>query len=316
MKKTIILFLTILLSFVMIACNNNEVKKETGKGPITVATMIDTEGPIIGKMIISLLQQDGFEIIDKTEFGTPDILRKALEAGEVDLVLDYTGSGQYYHNVDDIDTDIWSDGEQGYLLTRKLDKEANNIIWLEPANVNNTEALAVKREFSEENNIKDMEDFARYVNEGGRVKLITSSSFSENIKGLRGFEEAYGFHLTNDQLIILASGNTSEMLRALVEGINDVNVSLVYGTDGALDKMDLVVLDDPKSIPPVYLPAPVLKGVVYEKYPEIEHDLRDLFKGLTADELREMNAKVAFDGMDSTTVATEYLNKKGLLNRE
>lgn len=310
------LFLTILLSFVMIACNNDEVKKETGKGPITVATMIDTKGPIIGKMIISLLQQDGFEIIDKTEFGTPDILRKALEAGEVDLILDYTGSGQYYHNVDDIDTDIWSDGEQGYLLTRKLDKEANNIIWLEPANVNNTEALAVKREFSQENNIKDMEDFARYVNEGGRVKLITSSSFSENIKGLRGFEEAYGFHLTNDQLIILASGNTSEMLRALVEGINDVNVSLVYGTDGALDKMDLVVLDDPKSIPPVYLPAPVLKGVVYEKYPEIEHDLRDLFKGLTADELREMNAKVAFDGMDSTTVATEYLNKKGLLNRE
>jgi osmoprotectant transport system substrate-binding protein len=311
MKKFIIFLVILFISVNFIACNNEQGKEEAKKGPVTIGTFIDSEGAVLGKMMVMLLEQEGYEIIDKTEFGTPDILRKALLAGEVNLVLDYTGSGQYYHDVED--TDIWSDAREGYLLTKKLDEEENNIIWLEPANANNTEALAVRREFSEANNIKNMEDFARYVNEGGTVKLICSASFAENIKGLRGFEEAYGFHLSADQLIVLASGNTAEMLKALVEKTNGVNVSLVYGTDGALDKMDLVVLNDPKSIPPVYLPAPVLQGVLYEKYPEIEKPLNRLFQSLNEDNLRQLNSKVAYDGMAAETVAREYLEENELL---
>ncbi len=311
MKKFIIFLVILFISVNFIACNNEQGKEEAKKGPVTIGTFIDSEGAVLGKMMVMLLEQEGYEIIDKTEFGTPDILRKALLAGEVNLVLDYTGSGQYYHDVED--TDVWSDAREGYLLTKKLDEEENNIIWLEPANANNTEALAVRREFSEANNIKNMEDFARYVNEGGTVKLICSASFAENIKGLRGFEEAYGFHLSAEQLIVLASGNTAEMLKALVEKTNGVNVSLVYGTDGALDKMDLVVLDDPKSIPPVYLPAPVLQGVLYEKYPEIEKPLNRLFQSLNEDNLRQLNSKVAYDGMAAETVAREYLEENELL---
>ena len=311
MKKFIIFLVILFISVNFIACNNEQGKEEAKKGPVTIGTFIDSEGAVLGKMMVMLLEQEGYEIIDKTEFGTPDILRKALLAGEVNLVLDYTGSGQYYHDVED--TDVWSDAREGYLLTKKLDEEENNIIWLEPANANNTEALAVRREFSEANNIKNMEDFARYVNEGGTVKLICSASFAENIKGLRGFEEAYGFHLSAEQLIVLASGNTAEMLKALVEKTNGVNVSLVYGTDGALDKMDLVVLNDPKSIPPVYLPAPVLQGVLYEKYPEIEKPLNRLFQSLNEDNLRQLNSKVAYDGMAAETVAREYLEENELL---
>ena len=311
MKKFIIFLVILFISVNFIACNNEQGKEEAKKGPVTIGTFIDSEGAVLGKMMVMLLEQEGYEIIDKTEFGTPDILRKALLAGEVNLVLDYTGSGQYYHDVED--TDVWSDAREGYLLTKKLDEEENNIIWLEPANANNTEALAVRREFSEANNIKNMEDFARYVNEGGTVKLICSASFAENIKGLRGFEEAYGFHLSADQLIVLASGNTAEMLKALVEKTNGVNVSLVYGTDGALDKMDLVVLNDPKSIPPVYLPAPVLQGALYEKYPEIEKPLNRLFQSLNEDNLRQLNSKVAYDGMAAETVAREYLEENELL---
>ncbi len=311
MKKFIIFVVILFISLSLVACNNEQGKEEAKKGPVTIGTFIDSEGAVLGKMMVMLLEQEGYEIIDKTEFGTPDILRKALLAGEVNLVLDYTGSGQYYHDVED--TDVWSDAREGYLLTKKLDEEENNIIWLEPANANNTEALAVRREFSEANNIKNMEDFARYVNEGGTVKLICSASFAENIKGLRGFEEAYGFHLSADQLIVLASGNTAEMLKALVEKTNGVNVSLVYGTDGALDKMDLVVLNDPKSIPPVYLPAPVLQGALYEKYPEIEKPLNRLFQSLNEDNLRQLNSKVAYDGMAAETVAREYLEENELL---
>lgn len=311
MKKVAIVLAMVLMLVNTAGCSTNKITEETKKGPITVATMIDSEGAILGNMMMILLKQEGFEVADKTEFGTPDILRKALVAGEVDLVLDYTGSGQYYHTTDN--TDVWSNAREGYLMTKKLDKEVNNLIWLEPANANNTEGLAIKKEFSQAHNIKTMVDFAKYVNDGGNIKLIASSSFAENIKGLRGLEEAYGFAFKGTQLITLASGNTSEMLKALSEEKDGVNVSLVYGTDGALDKMNLVVIEDPKSIPPVYLPAPVLRGELYDKYPEIETILKPVFLSLTLEILQGLNAKVAYDGEAAKDVAYNYLEENDMI---
>jgi osmoprotectant transport system substrate-binding protein len=131
--------------------------------------------------------------------------------------------------------------------------------------------------------------------------------------GLLGYEEAYGFKLTNQQLITLSSGNTSEMLKALATGTNGVNASLVYGTDGALDEMNLVVLQDPMHIPPVYLPAPVLRGDKLEQYPAIPEILAPAFEALTLETLQELNAKVAYDGRDAASVAEEFLKNEGLL---
>lgn len=90
-----------------------------------------------------------------------------------------------------------------------------------------------------------MDDFADYVNDGGEVTLITSQLFAEKELGLLGMEEEYGFNLDSDQIIMLPHGNTAEMISALVQGTDDVNVSLVYGTDGSLPDLNLVVLEDP-----------------------------------------------------------------------
>lgn len=279
------------------------------KGPVTVATMIDSEGAILGNMLLILLEKNGFATEDKTSFGTPDILRKALEAGEVDLVVDYTGSGQYYGAV--AEDSVWSDPDKGYEATRDFDKETNNLWWLEPAPANNTEMLAVLRTFAEANSLVTMEDFAAYVNAGKTVKLICAAGFAENPKGLLGYQEAYGFTLRADQLIILSHGNTAEMLKALSEGTDGVNVSLVYGTDGSLDKMDMVVLDDPKNVPPVYRPAPVLRGELADQYPELETLFAPVFRTLTRETLQQLNARVAFDGEEARAVALDYLKAKG-----
>ena len=258
MKKICSLTIVLLLAITLLAGCQQETQEESLKGPVTVATMIDSEGAILGNMVLSLLEANGFETVNKIALGTPDILRKALESEEIDLAIDYTGSGQYYGAV--AEPEVWSDPALGYEATRAFDLETNNIYWLSPAPANNTEMLAVKRSFAEENGLKTMYDFAEYVNNGGTVKLIAGSSFAANELGLIGYQSAYGFELNNDQMILLSHGNTAEMLKALDAGTNDVNVSLVYGTDGALQQMDMVVLEDPLNIPPVYLPAPVIRG--------------------------------------------------------
>lgn len=299
--------LIVILMFVSACSTDND----QAKGPVTIATMIDSEGAILGNMMLLLMEDAGFEVVDKIGFGTPDILRKALETKEVDLVLDYTGSGQYYGAVADAQT--WSDPKLGYEAVRDFDKKTNNIEWLPPAKANNTEMLAVTKAFSQEHDVRTMEDFARYVNEGGNVKLICSASFSDNTLGLLGFQEAYGFQLTADQMIVLSHGNTAEMLKALYEGNDGVNVSLVYGTDGSLQEMDMLVLEDPKNVPPVYLPAPVLRGELAEEYPQLRDLFTSTFESLDLETLQSLNARVAFGGEDAKTVAEEYLKEKGLL---
>lgn len=314
MKKISSLLMTLVLmagAFTSLPAARAE---ENAPGPITVATMIDSEGAVLGGMMVLLLRQAGFEVVDRTEFGTPDILRAALMSGEVDLVLDYTGSGQYYHQTES--TDAWSDPVAGYELTRDLDREVNDLIWLTPANANNTEGLAVRRAFAREHGLKTVADLAAYINAGKPVKLIAAASFAENVKGLIGFEEAYGFRLRADQLITLASGNTAEMLKALYEQRDGVNVSLVYGTDGTLSEMDLVVLEDPESIPPVYLPTSVLRGELHRMYPQIEEILKPLFLSLTLETLQGLNAQAVFGEKAARDVAAEYLREIGLLVAE
>jgi osmoprotectant transport system substrate-binding protein len=308
LKTLTTIFLAI---FMLVGCTTES--NEEVKAPVTIATMIDSEGSVLGQMIMQVLNANGIETIDRINFGTPDILRAALENGEVDLVVDYTGSGQYYHPEDATDTTIWNDPIKGYEFTAKLDLEKKNIVWLTPSPANNTESIAVKREFSEEFEIVDLEQLAAYINAGNPFKLIASASFIENQLGLLGFEEAYEFKLTNDQIISLSSGNTAEMLKALSESTNDVNASLVYGTDGALDKLNLVVLEDPKHIPPVYLPAPVIRKEVLDIYPEIEILLKPIFESLSLEVLQVLNAKVAYDGEDAASVAKAYLEENNFI---
>jgi osmoprotectant transport system substrate-binding protein len=308
MKKWII---PIILALVIIAIVAVTLIRKPEKAPVVVATMLDSEGSVLGKMIVQLLEQNDIKVTDKVNFGTPDILRKALENKEVDLIVDYTGSGQYYHPDEATDTSIWSDPVKGYEFTAKLDKDKLNIIWLTPAQANNTEMIAVKREFAESNGIVSMADFAAYVNAGKETKLICAASFAENPLGLLGYEKAYNFKLTEKQLVILSSGNTAEMLKALSEGTSGINASLVYGTDGALDKMNLVVLEDPLHVPPVYLPAPVIRGDVLDEYPEIADILKPVFESLTLEKLQKLNSQVAYDGKDGAEVARDYLKANG-----
>jgi osmoprotectant transport system substrate-binding protein len=204
---------------------------------------------------------------------------------------------------------------RGYETTRKLDQEKHDLVWLKPAPANNTEALAMLRPFAAANGVEDMEDFARWVNAGAPVKLICAVGFAENPNGLPGFEKAYGFTLRKDQVILLESGNTAQMLKALVDGSDGVNVSLVYGTDGALDKMNVMVIRDPKSVPPVYLPAPVIRGELLRKHPELETLFTPLFESLDLETLQHLNARIAFDGEDPTEVARSHLLSLGLLKK-
>ncbi len=306
--------LVLAASFLLASCGgeasqSSEKSSEEKKGPITVASKIDTEGALLGNMLVALLEEEGFSIEDQTQFGTTEVIRKALKAGEIDMYPEYTGNAAFFH---DDSSEVWKDPQKALERARTLDGEIG-LRWLQPAPANNTWAIAVRRDLAEQENLQSLEDLADYVNGGGTFKLACSEEFASREGALPSFEKAYGFKLKNDQLLILSGGNTATTEKAASQQTDGVNAAMAYGTDGQLATLGLKVLKDTRNVQHVYQPAPVVREEVIKKYPEIAESLNPVFASLDIETLQRLNSRIAVNGEPAENVALEYLRENGFL---
>jgi osmoprotectant transport system substrate-binding protein len=285
-------------------------EQDSSKGPVVVASKIDTEGALLGNMMITLLEQNGFTVEDQTQFGPTDVIRKAIKADEIDLYPEYTGNAAFFHGDS---SSVWKDPEKAWQRARELDADIG-LRWLEPAPANNTWAIAVRRDLSEREGLESLEDLAEYVNEGGTLKLACSEEFASREGALPSFEEAYGFHLEKDQLLILSGGNTATTEKAASQQTDGVNAAMAYGTDGQLATLGLKVLSDTKNVQHVYQPAPLVREEIIREYPQIAEILNPVFATLDLETLQQLNSRIAVNGEPAEDVANEYLRDKGFLD--
>ncbi|MDW5378460.1 ABC transporter substrate-binding protein [Halomonas sp. HP20-15] len=280
--------------------------------PLRVASKIDTEGALLGNMLIALLENAGYPVENKLQLGPTNIVRTALLEGEIDLYPEYTGNGAYFSNT--TDDEAWQDAEAGYQKVRDWDREQNGIVWLEPAPANNTWAIAVKQSLAEKHDLSSMADFGKWVNDGGDVKLAASAEFVESQAALPSFQKAYGFKLSQDQLLVLSGGNTAATIRAAAEGTSGTNAAMVYGTDGAIKPAGLKVMDDTKGVQMVYEPAVAMREEVLEANPKLPGLFEPVFASLDRETLQELNSKIQVDGLPAKQVAHDYLEANGFLD--
>ncbi|RCV86712.1 glycine betaine ABC transporter substrate-binding protein OsmF [Billgrantia montanilacus] len=272
--------------------------------PVVVSSKIDTEGSVLGQLIMQRLEQAGIEVEDRLQLGGTSIVRSALKAGEIDIYPEYTGNGAFFFDM--ADSDVWNDADEAYAAVRDLDAE-DGLIWLTPADANNTWAMSVRGDLAREQGLATLEDLADYLAEGGEFKFAASAEFVESEQALPAFQQAYGFELSSDQLLVLSGGNTAATMRAAAQQTSGVNAAMTYGTDGGLGALDLVVLEDTLGVQPVYQPAPVVREAVLAAYPDIESVLEPVFKALDLETLQRLNGQVAVDGLDPRRVAEDFL---------
>lgn len=287
--------------------------------PIVVGSKQFTEQIVLGQVIIAALEDAGYEVTDRTNLGGTAVNRDALEAGEIDVYPNYTGTAisNWYRDIPwasaAIPEGTSGDAYASYTTVAAFDAALFDLVWLRPAPANNTYALAVTRQWSEENGVTTMTEFAEYVNGGGEVVLSTGDEFAQRPDGLPAFENTYGFDLDENQLIIIAGATPAQTEQALASGQNNVNVAMAYGTDGALMAYDFVVLEDPNGAQPVFQPTPVFRGEVIRAYPEIAGILNPIFATFDNPTLQGMNAAVEVDGVSPEQAATDYLRENGFI---
>jgi len=278
---------------------------------VRVGSKIDTEGSLLGNLIIQVLENNGIKTANKVQLGNTKVVRGAIAAGEIDLYPEYTGNGAFFFSEET--NPVWKNAKDGYSRVKTLDFEKNKLVWLDPAPANNTWAIAIRKDVATANKLKSLADLGKWISGGGQFKLAASAEFVERPDALPAFEAAYGFKLKQDQVLTLAGGDTAVTIKAAAEQTSGVNAAMAYGTDGPVAALGLVTLDDPKGVQPIYAPTPIVRAETLAKYPQLKDVLKPLFLTLDGPTLQSLNAKIAIEGQDAKQVATAYLKSKRLL---
>ena len=278
---------------------------------VTVSSKIDTEGGVLGNIILAVLNANNIATNDRIQLGGTPVVRKAITAGETDIYPEYTGNAAFFF--EKADDPLWKDAAKGYAEAKKLDYDANKIVWLTPSPANNTWAIALRKDVADPNNLKTLSDFGKYVAGGGKVILAASAEFVNSAAALPAFQTTYGFTLKPEQLITLSGGDTAATIAAAANQTNGANAAMVYGTDGGIAPSGLAVLDDDKGVQPVYQPAPIIREAVLKEHPEIEALLKPVFEKLDLVTLQDLNGRVQVGGEPAKAVAEDFLKKNGFL---
>ncbi len=268
--------------------------------PIRIGSKDFTEQFILGEMYALILEDVGLPVKRMLNMGSTDIVQMSLLSNDVDLYPEYTGTGLL--NV--LRLPISDDPSQVYELVRAGYAEQFNLIWLDPAPMNNTQALAMTRKRAQELGIVTISDM---VAKADQLVMIGPPEFQEREDGLPGLRAVYGdFTLREFKPVA-----PDERYQALAAGAGDITVA--FGTDGEIAVFDLVLLEDDKQLFPPYQVAPVIRADVLKAHPQIAPALNRLAPLLDNATMQRLNNEVSGNKRNPAAVAREFLEAQGLI---
>jgi len=312
---TIILAVVLTLSLIVMGVGcEAEAKK------VTVGNKNFTEQYIIGEMMKQLLEDRGFTVELASDLST-DVLRSGMEAGDIDIAADYTGTAWMVHLAHVYEPGV--DNNELYDLV-KAEEVDNGFVWLDPIWNNNTYVLVSWTDFAEANNLTSLSDLAALYR-AGEVEIITfvGFEFSTRPDGLPALEAHYDFEVPEASLMTGAPGASLLGLEN-----HECDVAMAFGTDAIIAEYGWHTYQDDLAFFPPYDLVPYVSQDVLDMYPEIEDILNELVAtfpggGMAATPAlvaqgqavwQELNAKVDIELMEPEEVAHDYLVAHGLID--
>jgi osmoprotectant transport system substrate-binding protein len=261
-----------------------------------------TEQQLMAEMTDLLLAAKGFTVVKKDGMGSA-VLRQAQENGQVDVYWEYTGTSLItYNKINDR-----LSPEDTYKKVKELDA-AKGLVWLNPSHANNTYAFAMNQDEAKKLGIATISDLAKAIKGGKTFTFACNSEFYARPDGLRPLQKAYGFAFTQDDIKRMDSGLTYQALKD-----RQVDIALVFATDGRVPAFNFVLLKDDKGYFPSYALTPVIRKAVFEANPSLGPILNSLSAKLDAATMARLNASVDVSKKSFSDVATEFLKQAGLI---
>ena len=273
-----------------------------GAQEIVVGGKNFTEQLLLAEMTAQLLEANGFDVEKRDGMGS-QVVRDAQVNGQVDVYWEYTGTSLVTYNK----VEERMDAEQTYETVSELDAK-QGLTWLDPSSANNTYALAVRSSDDKTENLQSLSDLATAYNQDEGLVMAVNAEFPKRPDGLPGLEEAYEFETTRADLKAMDSGLTYQALNE-----DQVDIALVFATDGRIAAFDFRVLDDDKGFFPNYAIAPVVRTETLEASPQLAEPLNALSAKIDDATMQALNAQVDVDKKTIEEVATSFLTDNGLI---
>ncbi|NJO39470.1 MAG: quaternary ammonium transporter [Cyanobacteria bacterium CRU_2_1] len=298
-RLILIPFLALLTAGILLACAGGGETGDT-QAPIKVGSKDFTEQLIIGEMYALVLEKTGFQVERKPNLGGTPVAQAALESGEIDLYPEYTGTGlltilKLPSNSDQ--QAVFDQVSQGY-------KEKYNLVWLDPAPMNNTQALAMTQEGSQKFGVKTISEMAAKASE---LTMIGPPEFEAREDGLPGIKAKYGDFALREYKAV----DPGLKYKGLLDG--EADVAVAFGTDGQISAFKLVVLEDDKQLFPPYQVAPIVRQQTLDANSGLADALNALAPKLTTETMQRLNYEVDGNQREPEEVAKEFLTQEGII---
>ncbi len=275
------------------------------------------ESIIIGEIYALLLEHAGLEVERKLNLGGTVVAQQALLSGDLDLYPEYTGTGLLVvlgGALSDVPglggTPSAGDEDPStavYDYVKAHYQEQFDLVWLDQSPMNDTQALAVKKDFAQEH---ELTTISQLVALASSVDLVFSApvDFEERDDGLKGLRTIYG-----DFPATVNGVAPGIKYQALMDG--DANVVLAFSTDAEIGFNDLLVLEDDKNLWPPYHVAPVVRQAALDANPGIADALNAVAQLITTEVQIGLNGQVVGDEQKSPEeVAKAFLEAQGLIS--
>ncbi len=277
---------------------------------ITVTSKNFTESILLGKIAATYLDAAGADITDMTNAPGSASSRQAMLNGDADLTWDYTGTAwvTYLH-----ETQTIPDSQLLWQKVHDVELAQNDLVWLPPANFNDTYAFAVATPTAQRLGVQTMSDITRLpVSE--RTFCVNDEFFSRP-DGFLPMLQTYGIPYNTPNGV--PSQNVTQMDSGVVYTAtarsSPCNFGMVYTTDGRIKNLDLTVLVDDKKFFLPYSGTVIVRKEVLDAHPEIAPLMATVSERLTDELMQELNGRVDIDGEDPKDVAYDWLKAEGLV---
>ena len=286
--------LLILTTFGFSSCRSSQVTK------ITIGSKFFTEQVILAELLAQHIEaKTGILVERKTNLGGTLLVHKALEAGQLDLYIEYTGTAL---------TAVLNESPQGdsnaiYNRVKQLYSDRFHFEVTEPLGFENTFAMVIRGDDAKNLHLRAISDIAALA---PKWRAGVGYEFLERPDGFRGWSDRYNLHFAELPKVM----DLGLIYRALI----DKQVDIVAGnsTDGLIDSLGLVALEDDRHYFPPYDAVPVVRQSTLAQFPQLRAALADLAGKLTAADMRRLNYAVDAQHQDAAAVVRAFRQSHGL----
>lgn len=255
---------------------------------VRVGSKSFTESVLLGDMLVTLTEHAGAPAEHRSELGGTQILWQALNGGEIDAYVEYSGTlkeeilaGEQIFSTEEIRARL---AEEGVSMTGSL-------------GFNNTYAIGMLERRAAELGIEKISDLRSFPD----LKLGFSDEFVERADGWQGMKAKYK----------LPQGSVRGLDHSLAyRGVwaGSIDVLDLYSTDPEIISFQLRVLEDDLAYFPLYEAVILYRTELERTHPQVVEQFRQLEGKIDNASMTTLNKASRIDRKPETVIAAQFLH--------